>query len=386
MGFEAMNFESMSLLRWSRQFRNWQKRVLVISLFLLLQSNLVTANDSLNLKYYAGMSGVISPFLEYHPVLPVAESEAQTIPHYRVSTDNNGRLIEIAYFDQAAANNSYFGTHKVQYSYRDSGHDSGNYSRKYYDTDGAPAFMWRHYYQGGDIHEERYQAAEGKRFVALYNDAGEAIESNIGAHKFKAVVLDSKRFLQTQTNLKGDAIPFRNAMPFMSVIVSVDGDGFLDKVLNVAPETLQPMLNQKAGFAALKVNFDENGLELGWEYQDEHGSLVNLPMTDPDEPGAAFTVWFKQWRNQKLNQWSQVHGRYYDKTGAVIADKRGVYLLHYTKDDQNRIAEIAYYGKHDKLHFVQDEGFARKEFHYPDDGSARIEKRYDANNQLLTDE
>ena len=360
-------------------FRNL---LLLLSILSTLSAGIIQAKESVTTEYFAGMSGVISPFLEYHPVLPVSKDEAVTIGHYRVKKDRIGRLKEIAWFDkQVPSNNSYFVTHKVVYSYP----ETGGYSRHYIDADGKPAKMWRHYYQGGDIHEERYSRSGNQRFVSLYNTEGEKIESDIGAHHFTATLLDERRFLQTQENLSGAPVVFRKAMPFMSVIVSVDGDGFLDKVLNVDPETLQPTFDQTVGYAALKVNFDENGLELGWEYQDETGSLVNLPDNDDEAPGAAFTVWFKQWHNQRLNQWSQIWGRYYDKTGAVVTDKKGVYLLHYRKDHQNRIAEIAYYNANGGLHFVEADGFARKEFHYDNAQSQRVEKRFDADNRLLTD-
>lgn len=365
------------------------RSMLMLLLILTAFSQISTAMSAgQRVHYYAGISGVISPFLEYHPVLPITASEAKNLSHFRVTKDSAGRLMEMAWFaDGQASNSSYFGTHKVTYAYR----GKGAYSRRYFDAQDKPATMWRHYYEGGDIHEERYDGDGDNRTVALFNQQGEKIESSVGAHRFTAQTLDERRYLQTQINLAGEAVPFRTAMPFMAVIVSVDGDGYLDKVLNVAAHSLQPLFDNAAGYAAIKVNFDENGLELGWEYQDEKGSLVNLPLSDPHEPGAAFTVYFKQWHNQRLNQWQQLWGRYYDKTGAVIADKRGVHLVHYRRDAHLRIAEIAYYGANGQLHFVAEDGFARKAFHYPVDNAAdntadknaRIEKRFDANNQLI---
>ena len=357
------------------------KKLKIVGLIVMFWPGWLMADDKQSYEYYAGMSGVISPFLEYHPVLPVTAQQAEGIRHYRVKRDGSRRLLEIAWFDKKTkANNSYFDTHKVTYQYSENGH-----SRRYFDAEGKPANMWRHYYQGGEIHHEKYSYSSKVREVTLHNANGQAIESTIGAHKFRAQTLDDRRYLQTQVNLAGKRIPFRNAMPFMAVTVSVDGDGYLDKVTNVDEQTLQPKVHSNAGYASLKVNFDENGLELGWEYQDATGSLVNLPSTDPDEPGAALTVWFKKWRNQSLNQWSDVWARYYDKTGAVVADKRGVYLMHLQKDSDNRLTDIRYLDKQGKLMFVESEGFARKQYVYKDDGGKPVEHLFDANDQRLSD-
>lgn len=338
------------------------------------------ARDKTHLTFYAGMSGVMSPFLEYHPVLPITAEEAKTIPHYRVTRDPKGRLQEIAWFNKdKPESRSYFLTHKVSYEYR----DDNTYSRRYFDINGQPASMWRHYYKGGDIHEERYFGTPDVREVKLFNERGERVESGMGAHHFVAKKIDNRRFLQHQFSLAGLSALFRQSMPFIHTLISVDLNGYLDKVINVEPETLTPLMHPVSGFAAMKVYFAENGLELGWGYLNEKGSLVNLPMTDPNEPGAAYTLYFKQWRNERLNQWQTVYGRYYDKTGGVIADKQGVYLLQMEKDELNRMTSISYYGRDGELVMVESEGFARKEFDYSGNSGEPLQKLFDADYHLI---
>ena len=75
--------------------------------------------------------------------------------------------------------------------------NNNEYERKYFDVDNAPAFMWRHYYQGGNIHIERYTKHKNLRTVVLLDDKSTPIESGVGSHKLVAKEISTSKFLQT---------------------------------------------------------------------------------------------------------------------------------------------------------------------------------------------
>ena len=51
------------------------------------------------------MAGVISPFLEYKPILAIDEKTALLQNHYRVIKGSNGRLKEMAYYEKSKPSN-----------------------------------------------------------------------------------------------------------------------------------------------------------------------------------------------------------------------------------------------------------------------------------------
>ena len=61
-------------------------------LLTIISSNVDASKSSY--EYYAMMAGVISPFLEYHPILPLKENELIGASYYRVMKNENNQLYE----------------------------------------------------------------------------------------------------------------------------------------------------------------------------------------------------------------------------------------------------------------------------------------------------
>ena len=339
-------------------------------LYLLLFTVCSVNAKQTSYQYYAMMAGVISPFLEYHPVIPLNENEIDNVNYYRVLKNDKDELQEIAYFENGIpSNNSYFKSHKVTYTRK----NKNEYERKYFDIDNAPAFMWRHYYQGGDIHIERYTRSKDARTVILLDDKSTPIESGVGSHKLVATKVSAKQFLQTQFKLDGSATIFRTFMPNKASLISVDDLGFLDKVINVDPITFSPMHNKKSGFTTLKVNFDEFGVETGWDYLDSKGNLLNQP-SGSDEEGIAKWAYFRQWENRDKGLFKKMWIQVYDQTGASTAHPNGAAAIRYTKDDKGRYIEAAFLDNTGQLYQSKTDGFARRVFDYNKDGERTIIK------------
>lgn len=329
-------------------------------------------------EYYAMMAGVISPFLEYKPILPIDKKTALQQNHYRVAKDSKGLLKEMAYYEKSKpSNNSYFRTHKVVYQQL----AKDDYERRYFDKEGKASFMWRHYYEGGDIHIERYKTEGKLTHVNLFNDKAEAIESGTGSHHLIAKKLSKSSYIQTQFSLDGTASVFRNPLPFMATLISVDGLGQLDKVSNVKPPSQQPIYDPVAGFATMKVQYDDYGVESGWDYLDSEGNLMNQPES-LEEAGIARWSYYRKWRNRQQGQFEFMWVQVYDKTGLQAKHPNGATTVQYTKDEQDRYQAVSYLDSSGELFQLKKEGYAKRVFSYDEDGT-RSETQFDKNGNLV---
>lgn len=348
----------------------------VLFIFGFFASTSVAASEQKS--YFAKISGVISPFLEYKPILPLNKADISSINHYVVTSNDKGQLLSIRYFEgEFPSNHSYFGTHEVRYSYSKQGK-----SRHYFNTQGEKSTMWRHYYQGGDIHEERYSKEKDLEVVKLYSSSGNAIESGIGTHRLVKKELDERRYLQRHYKLDGTSHKFRNSMPFEAVIITTYPKGFLHKTINVDPKTLEIKNHPEAGYAYLEVLFDENGVETGWEYRNAEGNLVDLTKQH-GEAGIAKWAYYTEWQDRAKGIWSSYTINYYDKNGRSVPHQ-GVYNTRYFANNQGNYTGVEYWNHKGKLTTNQERGFARMEIIYSENG-LRIEDRlYNISGELLS--
>ena len=327
-------------------------------------------------SYFVGMAGVTSPFLEYHPILPIEKDDLAKTNYYQVTTGKDGQLLEMRYFERGMpSNQSYFGTHKVSYI----SNSPNEYERRYFDKENNPASMWRHYYQGGEIHIERYKINEQKSQVTLFNIKNEPVESEIGSHLFIAKHLSKRKFVQTQYKLDKSPNKFRNAMPFMATLINLDERGFLDKVSNIDLPSIIPVENKDVGYASLKVHFDEYGFETGWDYLDANGNLTNDKSESLD---IARWSYYRKWTDRKLGKFNYMWVQVYDYTGTSTQHPNGAATIRYQKDDLGRFVEAAYLNEKGQLFQPSEVGFAKREFTYNDDGT-RVEIRFDSKGNVI---
>lgn len=333
--------------------------------------------DDNKTQYFARISGVISPFLPYKPVLPLRKEETHNISHYKVTYDAQARINVIAYYrGDRPSDRAYFGTHKVKFIYGATG-----YSRKYFDAQAQPANMWRHYYQGGEIHEERYVMKGNTLEMRLFNAQGKAIESDIGAHLFVKTPVTENKYYQVQFNLANEPVVFRNAMPFMHTTITTGKDGFLHLTNNVDPVTLLPKDNAEAGYATLEVTFDENGIEEGWEYRNQEGNLVELDR-DSGEEGIAKWVYFADWRDRSRALQRVLVVKKYNAKGKEVASSDGIYRTEYYFDINGYHAGAGFYDREGNLLYNKDSDYAELKIINNLTGQRLEERYYDADGSL----
>ena len=140
-----------------------RQRLFYILLFFLCGLPLVRCDQKtalpFELRYYANLSGVVSPYLEYHPQGLISKCTAEDLGRYYQFTYSGDTLMEIRFFKRNRPDDqAYFQAHCVKYEYGER-----TYRRRYFDQEGNPAIMWRHYYQGGAIHAEEYTLDDSGR-------------------------------------------------------------------------------------------------------------------------------------------------------------------------------------------------------------------------------
>ena len=179
-------------------------------------------------KYYANLVGVVSPYLEYTPQGEITRSEADSLGHYYVFTYQNHKLSEISFFKRNhPSSQSYFKTHKVVYSYYNDG-----YSRSYFDEFGRKSNMWRHYYQGGNIHHEYFDLnTNGDKIALILKDStGQQVPNGDGVYKYSWSQHADDEVVQEHFDSIGNPTIFRTDIPFERLILKTDDNGFSSSI------------------------------------------------------------------------------------------------------------------------------------------------------------
>ncbi|MFC3093965.1 hypothetical protein DRW07_10825 [Alteromonas sediminis] len=308
-------------------------------------------------RCFSKITGVISPFLEYNPRGEISCSESDQYSHYKVVYLANGRLSEMRYFRKAeASSRAYYEAHRVSYEYRADG-----YSRKYYDIEGKPTSMWRHYYGGGDIHEEHYKHTKIGTELSLFNSAGEAITTQHGHNQFVKKTINKNAFTQRQFDDKGSPVGLMgDFMPFTHSMITTDKRGYLYQVLNL-DDSGEKALHPVAGYAEFRLDFDDFGNELGWSHRDEAGELINLPQSST-QAGHAKWVYKMTWYNRELGLIRSYTQQYYDEHGQRVW-LNGEFASTYVFDQLGNLTSLEYLDDQNQLLLHPQHGHAIQRLH-----------------------
>lgn len=329
-----------------------------------------------NTKYYANLTGVVSPYLEYTPQGEITKQEADSIGHYYAFTFKENRLAEVCFFKRNQPSmQSYFRAHRVKYAYK-----SGQLTRSYFDENGNKSIMWRHYYQGGDIHQEVFglDSENRKSNLILKDSLGNQISSGDGVYEYFWKPLTSKRIIQTHVDSLGQPTVFRTDIPFERLLLEIDQRGYSSSVTRINTSD-QPENHPTSGYATLKLYFDEFGNETGWSHLDDQMQKVNLP----NEFGHAQWLYDKQYRNQKLGLLESFTERYYDKDGNNVQNEDSIHQVRYTINAAGDLSSLEYYNMLLEKQMHVSNGFFRAEVIYDSLGNRVSVHKYNINNELI---
>lgn len=322
------------------------------------------------IRYFAGLAGVISPMLEYIPRGEVDANKAATIDHYRIVYDHEGRLSNIKYFKNGApSEEAYFYAHEVRYSYED-----GRRVRQYFGVDGAPDAMWRHYYRSENVHREVYTRDGSVVTLQMFGVDGDRVSVGTGSSEFQADLSHQDGFLQTQTKNDGSPNVIFEYLPFENALITRDDRGFLYQILHVDPAHGNVTVHPQAGFAEMRILFDDYGNEMGWEFRDDKGKLVNRG-ADVVDPGYARWLYELDWTDRSLGHFRALGERYETADGDPFCIGGVKCRVSRSMDERGNLISQATFGPDGTLVVDPDSGYAKVEIDY-DDQNRRTEVRY----------
>jgi len=331
-------------------------------------------------KYYASFTGIVSSYLDYAPRGEISIKTAANIAHYKVGYDKNGRILEISFFKgKIPSNDSYYRTHMVKCRYA-----KNKEIRTYFDKTGSKSNMWRHYYEGGNVHQEEFVLDDkGNKIELTFKDSlYSAVGNGTGTFLYKWKKIDYRSVIQEHYDKDGNATVYRNFFPFKIVRITTDENGYSKYVSNIDSNN-KIIFSKERGFATLEVFFDDYGNENGWGYLDEKGNLVNL--NTPEEFGTALWMFTEKYRDIKLGTVESRSEKYYDKNKKRLANNGGVYEVRYTLDEYANLKTISYYNLDGQKQNDTTSRFHRAELIYNDLKERVKVLKYDTENKLIED-
>lgn len=338
-----------------------------------------TAQADETVRYFSGVAGVISPLLEFSPKGEVSAEKAKGINHYVVRYDAQNRLSSLKYFKQSeASSDSYFYAHEVRYTYGE-----GRRTRAYFGTAGEPQAMSRHYYRSANVQREEYILDGNKTTLHLYGVGGERVEAGTGTYVFEGELLEGRGLIQRLYRKDGSPGIIFNYLPFEVSLLTLDDNGYIYQILNFDAKTGKVKMHEAAGFAEMRIMFDEFGNEHGWDIRDTAGNLVNRS-SDMEDGGHAIWTYEFDWIDRSLSQYSGHIQRYFTADGAPFCKGGVVCAQKKAFNHRDNITLIEYWGPSDVLVVDPVEKFAKVEFDYDKQGRRSESRYYGADAKLRT--
>nr|WP_298994943.1 hypothetical protein [uncultured Allomuricauda sp.] len=360
----------------------------VDSLFILMAICLISCSEQEEkefvnrIGYYSKLTGIISPYLEYNPRGEISEDSILFFTHYQVVSGKEGKLQEITYFVNGKPNNeSYYGTHKVSYEYSDS-----TMSRTYYDEKNRKSYLWRHYYQGRNIHKEVFylDSNGNKSKLILLDSLGKRVSTGLGAYEYQWQTLSDTAFVQKQFDRDGKPNILTNYFPFYTSKITIDDKGDLYGIYNVNDVDHKIEMNSSTGYAKVIFDFDIHGNEMGWEFHDTEGNLVNRsPIENTDYGYAQWLYENNVWEDRKKGLLKYFEQNLYNATGEPANDNDSIHKTTYFLNDNFQLDSILRYNKYGIPQGNMSTNIFRTEFKYDPDGNRVDVVDYDIDGNVI---
>ena len=338
------------------------------------------ASNQKKLRYFTKLTGIISPYLDYKPRGEITKQQTQTLSHYKVLYDEQNRIISLKYFKgDIPSNESYFFAHEVRYTYQ-----SDITLRTYLDTDEKPKSMWRHYYFGDAIFQEKFFLDEkgNKSKLILLDSLGNQVASGLGSFTYTFETLDDKTFIQKQFKQDGTPNVLTQYFPFEISKISTDDLGHLYAISNVNEEG-KLVMQETAGFAEVIFDFDQFGNEMAWRFYDTEKQLANRKPFQNMDYGYAQWVYTVDWKDQKLGLANSLYESYSDTNNEPIENNFGIYQTKYSLDEGDNIVSISYWNKSLEKHMHQLAGFHQLFIDYDETGNPVKRTKMDTEGNVL---
>ncbi|MTI39845.1 hypothetical protein, partial [Fulvivirga lutimaris] len=320
------------------------KLIFTVGLTLLLLSCKVekerTSESNNTIRYFTKLTGIISPFLDYQPRGEITSQQLDSVSHYKVIYDDQGRVSEMSFFKgKHPSDDSYFYSHKVKYNYQ-----PDQLQRTYFSTKGEKMDMWRHYYMGSGIHKEAFELDDlgRKKSLRLYDTLDTRISNGLGIYEYQVKYISDTSFVQYQFDSLNTSKTLTEYFPFSAALITIDEKGHLYSIGNVN-DSNQLTMQDSAGFANVIFDFDEYGNETAWRFYDKEENLANRRSYKDMDYGYAQCVFKMDWIDEQLGLIKDYQQLYFDSEGQPVNDNFGVHQINYNVHHYGALSGIEYY-------------------------------------------
>ncbi|MEL7119160.1 MAG: hypothetical protein AAFO07_06965 [Bacteroidota bacterium] len=333
--------------------------------------------------YYSKLTGIISPYLEYNPRGRISKDSLRFFNYYKVIYTGNEQLKEICYYvNNKPSNDSYFGTHKVSYTHFDS-----TIVRTYYDTNNRKSNLWRHYYLGGNIHQEVFELDhKGKKSkLILLDSLNNRVSTKLNVYEYRWESLSDTSFVQRQFDKHGRPALLTNYFPFYTSKISIDLKGHLYGIYNLNDTTEDIEINDIAGYAKVIFDFDEHGNEMGWRFYDDEGNLANrLSIENTDYGYAQWLYENSVWRDREKGLLKYFEQNLYDATGTPTNDNDSIQKIQYFLNESSILDSVLRYNRLGIPQENKTTNVFKTEFRYDTDGNRIQIIDYDIERKIIS--
>ena len=258
--------------------------------------------------------------------------------------------------------------------------------RSYFGADGGPRATRRHYYLGGDIHQEVFGLdAQGRKVSLVFFDpSGRRVATGLGSYALSFERIDPKTFVQTQRKADGSNNVLTQYFPFGRARIQVDERGHLSSIENLDPAG-QLVDAKEGGFARVVFDFDEFGNELGWKFFSAAGSPVDRqPYGDLDHGYSAWVTEF-EWTERALGRYSSFREYYLDSEGKPVANNFGVHSVRVAFNRFGDVTSVAHFDVAGAPVAHAGVGYHRQEIDYDEDGRRTATRAFGVDGALVGD-
>ncbi|MFN8208702.1 MAG: hypothetical protein U0T82_15025 [Bacteroidales bacterium] len=343
-----------------------KKLVPVLTFFSLVLVLLLSAcggsktESKAGVQYFRHLQFSETPYDQYKGIFPLTGDEAKTINHYRLTTDEAGRLTEVAYMrGETLLGYSSMDAARIAIEYTDSTEihhffDQGNQPKE---SDGVFAFVYK-------------LDPAGKRVGLSFLDKnGAKLPNRNNISWYTWSVLPDGMVKENRFNPKGEETILNPFCPFYELRFSYDTAGFCTRMANYMADTLYNCTAENCGdigVSYFSFTYGKGGVLESFSVHNASGRSSNL-----------YWGWSK-FLNAYDDNGYVVQTTFYDQDGELLGGKTNP-ITAFTIDEHGAVVERKFLDKDMKPFLNENAGAAMLSYTYQENGLPKDTLRFDVN-------
>jgi hypothetical protein len=309
-------------------------------------------------QYFRHLQFSETPYDQYKGTFPLTADEAKTINHYRLTTDESGRLVEVAYMrGETLLGYSSMDAARIEISFTDSTevHHFFDQNNQPKETDNVFAFVYQ-------------LDKDGNRTgLSFLNKEGVKVPNRNDIAWYTWSVLPDGMVKENRYNPKGEETIMNPFCPFYELRFSYDSAGYCTRMANYMADTLYDCTAENCGDIGVSYftfTYGPNGVLETFSVHNASGRSSNL-----------YWGWSKFMNAYDENGYV-VQTTYYDQDGEYLGGKNNP-VTAFTIDEHGAVVERKFLDKDMKPVLNPNAGAAMLKYSYLENGLPKDTLRFD---------